>query len=253
MCFSSCVLESGWVCSLRRPSCIYVLTFRWKRRQWDKESRLRYCISRRVSRDNKDTSRQLWLFQLLDAIWLSGKVIVFLLINGHCLQRISWSTRRPFIPTWAPISIAIYLQALHLDCSFQPYRKDYSQTIMPGQHEIGQSYLDTPRSPVSISKDSSRRGSSSPKQVFLEKHSEQPVIHSPQPRLTRKRAASLNIDNANEPRISDPALSSGSTDGPPSSSSSTREPREQVCLCQPDPKIPRPRNGAWSLPLISIL
>jgi hypothetical protein len=101
--------------------------------------------------------------------------------------------------------------------------------------EVGN--LDTPRSPVSVSTDSSRRSSS--KQVLPEKHVEAATPISPRTRLTRKRAASLNTDSANDPRIGDLALNGVSTKG-----LATSDPtREQVCLCQPDPKIPRPRNG----------
>lgn len=102
----------------------------------------------------------------------------------------------------------------------------------------GPSNLDTPRSPVSISTDSSRRGSL--RQVPHEKYSGSSTPDSPRARLTRKRAASITTDGTNEPRIEDLALSSARTSGPSISDST----REQVCLCQPDPKIPRPRNGA---------
>lgn len=62
----------------------------------------------------------------------------------------------------------------------------------------------------------------------------------PSIRLTRKRAASLNTESANQALV-DLSLSSAS-----STRTLTLDPtREQVCLCQPDPKIPRPRNGAW--------
>lgn len=103
--------------------------------------------------------------------------------------------------------------------------------------EARHSNMDAPRSPVSISTDSSRRGSL--KQVLPEMRSDLPTPNSPRTRLTRKRAASLNTGGANDPRIGDLALNSASTSGPPTSDLT----REQVCLCQPDPKIPRPRNA----------
>ncbi|CZR52783.1 related to mating type protein [Phialocephala subalpina] len=103
--------------------------------------------------------------------------------------------------------------------------------------ELGHSNLHTPRSPVSISTDSSRRGSL--KQVLPEKQSEPQTPSSPQHRLTRKRAASLDTDIANEPRIGDLALNSARLAELPTSDPT----KEQVCLCQPDPKIPRPRNA----------
>lgn len=57
---------------------------------------------------------------------------------------------------------------------------------------------------------------------------------SPPPeRLTRKRAASVDTEIANH-RIQDLAINSSPQSGTV---------RERVCLCQRDPKIPRPRNG----------
>ncbi|CZT01932.1 related to mating type protein [Rhynchosporium agropyri] len=103
--------------------------------------------------------------------------------------------------------------------------------------EVRHSTMNVPRSPLSSSTDSSRRGSL--KQVLPEMHPDLPTPTSPRIRLTRKRAASLNTNGANEARIGDLALNSASTNGPPSSAFT----REQVCLCQPDPKIPRPRNA----------
>lgn len=49
--------------------------------------------------------------------------------------------------------------------------------------------------------------------------------------VTRKRAASLMADGSS-PR-----------EGSPESENSNPEPTNQFCLCQPEPKIPRPRNG----------
>ena len=75
-----------------------------------------------------------------------------------------------------------------------------------------------------------------------EKDSELPVPgpYAAVTRLTRKRAASLNSEIANHPKIEDLALTGAS----PTCSPTSDRPREHVCLCQPDPKIPRPRNGA---------
>ncbi len=104
--------------------------------------------------------------------------------------------------------------------------------------EVAHSNVGTPRSPVSITTDSSRRGSLN--QVLPEKLPRPPTPSSPNTRLTRKRAASLNTDSADDPRIEDLALNSAGINGPQASDPT----REQMCLCQPDPKIPRPRNGA---------
>lgn len=94
-----------------------------------------------------------------------------------------------------------------------------------------------PRSPMSASPVSGRTESmnNSPQRQHAS-----PIADPPPMRMTRKRAASLNTDNSINPRISDLALNSAGSSGTPV----TDPTREQVCLCQPDPKIPRPRNGA---------
>lgn len=88
-----------------------------------------------------------------------------------------------------------------------------------------------PRSPTSLSSNSSRRVSLR-SSVQSEKQHSPP---SPPARLNRKRAASLDIIEGNSPAISELSISSPKSD--PANSAS------HVCLCQPDPKIPRPRNG----------
>ncbi|TVY90076.1 Repressor of filamentous growth, partial [Lachnellula willkommii] len=98
------------------------------------------------------------------------------------------------------------------------------------------SILSAPGSPVSFSADSSRRGSL---RTRPEKSSEPPTPNSPRTRSTRKRAASLDLVGATRTKIGDLALNSASTPTP----SAPNQTREQVCLCQPDPKIPRPRNA----------
>jgi len=109
---------------------------------------------------------------------------------------------------------------------------------MPDVLEASSSNLETSRSPVSISAGFSRRPSLRP--AHPEKHSEPPTPISPPRRTARKRAASLTTETLNlPPRIGDLDLSSASTNGLPSSDLTS----EKVCLCQPDPKIPRPRNG----------
>ncbi|KAI9049840.1 hypothetical protein LZ554_005990 [Drepanopeziza brunnea f. sp. 'monogermtubi'] len=126
-------------------------------------------------------------------------------------------------------------QIQYLDELSQRDRQDYHNhgTMMSVTTEVRHSNLDAPRSPVSISTDSSRRGSLN---QLLPEHPEPPTPISPPTSLTRKRAASLITDIANEPRLGELALNSASTNGPDLA-------REQVCLCQPDPKIPRPRNA----------
>lgn len=102
--------------------------------------------------------------------------------------------------------------------------------------EVSSSNLDPPRSLASNSIDLSRRGSLM--HVLLVKNVEPPNPIAQITNFTRKRAASLNVDRANDdPRLEDLALKS--SNGSPTSDST----EVQVCLCQPDPKIPRPRNG----------
>ena len=89
-----------------------------------------------------------------------------------------------------------------------------------------------PRSPTSLSSNSSRRFSLR-SSVQSEKQRSPP---SPSARLNRKRATSLEIiEGSNSPEISELSITSPKSD--PASSES------HVCVCQPDPKIPRPRNG----------
>ena len=89
-----------------------------------------------------------------------------------------------------------------------------------------------PRSPTSLSSNSSRRVSL---RSFIQSE-KQHNPPSPPGRLNRKRAASLEIiEGSNSPAISELSISSPKSD--PANSAS------HVCLCQPDPKIPRPRNG----------
>jgi len=109
---------------------------------------------------------------------------------------------------------------------------------MPDPVESSSSNLVISRSPVSILRDCSKRVYLRP--THPDKHSEPPTPISPPQRITRRRVASLNTNTASlPPGIGDLTLSSASSNDPPSSGSTT----ERVCLCQPDPKIPRPRNG----------
>jgi hypothetical protein len=168
------------------------------------------------------------------------RIIVFLCINGYFIQSISSSTRRPLIPYSSPKLHSLFLQILYLpEDIFPQIRKVYQYIIMTAiaPVEVGLPFSEAQRSPLSISSDSSRR--SSLRQRLPEKDSDLPTPSSPLFRLTRKRAASLDTESANDPRIEDLALNSARSNGLPTSDST----REQVCLCQPDPKIPRPRNG----------
>lgn len=154
-------------------------------------------------------------------------------MNGGCRQRKPSTTRKLL-----RVSILILLYPPPDLTSVQPPTHLYLPTIMPDTVEGDPPNLDTRWSPVSMSTESSRGGSS--KAVHSGKSSEPPMPNSLATRLTRQRAASLNTESPNHPRIGGLALNSVSFSGP-----LTADPtREQVCLCQPDPKIPRPRNGA---------
>lgn len=65
-------------------------------------------------------------------------------------------------------------------------------------------------------------------------------------RLTRKRAASLvHIEEDKpKPEDDDPTYQRSSNSAP---STGSREFSGHICLCQPEPKIPRPRNGEFCL------
>lgn len=69
---------------------------------------------------------------------------------------------------------------------------------------------------------------------------EEPMTEGTKVPLTRRRVATLASgipDNRDNGQKSPPL-------GSPKSASS-KESAVQFCLCQPDPKIPRPRNGKW--------
>ena len=56
--------------------------------------------------------------------------------------------------------------------------------------------------------------------------------------ITRKRAASINTEEANQGRLEKLSLTT-----PETPSSMDLDARELICLCTPAPKVPRPRNG----------
>lgn len=66
---------------------------------------------------------------------------------------------------------------------------------------------------------------------------------SPQVRITRKRAAETAIETEDAER---PQAEHGSPTHARGSSGDSGASAKSVCLCQPDPKIPRPRNGSSS-------
>jgi len=66
-----------------------------------------------------------------------------------------------------------------------------------------------------------------------------PSGEPPRRPITRKRAASINTEEANRPKIENLSLSTPSTAG----SRPFDAGRDLICLCTPAPKVPRPRNG----------
>jgi HMG box factor len=102
--------------------------------------------------------------------------------------------------------------------------------------EASRPSLGQAHSPQGIS-DSSRRASL--RTALPSRNTDSGRASSARTRLSRKRAASLELETANHQRLDDLTLDSAGS-GPPLTADPTRD---QVCLCQPDPKIPRPRNG----------
>jgi HMG box factor len=106
-------------------------------------------------------------------------------------------------------------------------RKEHSLIGLP-------QYREYPRSPMSTSPVSSRRDSLRTAPPTDDPKPPSPT--SPPLRLTRKRASSVDTDSANQSQKEDQTLSGAGT-------TSTISAGDHVCLCQPEPKIPRPRNG----------
>lgn len=62
-------------------------------------------------------------------------------------------------------------------------------------------------------------------------------------RLTRKRARSINVEEANNPRSEHLTLQTPALIGTPPSSASIVSNSDLICICPSPPKVPRPRNG----------
>lgn len=62
-------------------------------------------------------------------------------------------------------------------------------------------------------------------------------------RLTRKRARSINVEEANNPRAERLTIQTPALAGTPPSSASIGSNSDLICICPSPPKVPRPRNG----------
>lgn len=199
----------------------------------------------RLFRDNKDILRAVAMPDLLFYGYhvIEERIIVFLLSIAPA-DKESHKTRRrsPFILSSAPSPLTISSRTLlpqsfpsALSFCLKPLHSTMADTV-----GLASANLAAHRSSTSTSTGSSRRGSLRPAHL-LGKDSELPRAVSPLGRLTRKRAATLSTERSNlsNGAEEDPSCRDTDTNGLPP----TDLTREQVCLCQPDPKIPRPRNG----------
>ncbi|KAF3766077.1 hypothetical protein M406DRAFT_106086 [Cryphonectria parasitica EP155] len=62
-------------------------------------------------------------------------------------------------------------------------------------------------------------------------------------RLTRNRARSINVDEANSSQIGEPDLQSPASGHTPPNSASLASATDLICICPTPPKVPRPRNA----------
>lgn len=69
-------------------------------------------------------------------------------------------------------------------------------------------------------------------------------------RLTRKRARSINVEEANYPRVDGLSLHSPGLAGTPPGSATTASAPDLICICPSPPKVPRPRNGMYLFTLL---
>jgi hypothetical protein len=168
------------------------------------------------------------------------RIIVSLSFNGHCRQRILENkAKKPILTLFSTQSLYHCFSALQAQVSLGPFCLVSSHTTMPDIAALDSTNLATPRSPASISTESSRCGSFKPTRLSA-RDSEQCLVGSPPGRLTRKRAAILDTERSTLSQgVGDLVIHGASTIVPPPPDPT----RDQVCLCQPDPKIPRPRNG----------
>ena len=103
--------------------------------------------------------------------------------------------------------------------------------------------INTRRASLRSSSPRRNRLPNSPQQESVDAHhTNSTLVVAPSESLTRKRAPSP--DSVEERQRSEHSLSSVS---PSNTLARTSESASQVCLCQPDPKIPRPRNGKFRL------
>jgi hypothetical protein len=123
----------------------------------------------------------------------------------------------------------------------------YVRSTMQTEHISPQSPIDAAKPPRSLRKSSriqETRSNSMPDLTTEHNYEDDPSpTGTSSPRSTRKRLASLV-----EASESEESGSPTDEKPPPSATSTTAGSPDfvgHVCLCQPEPKIPRPRNGGF--------
>ncbi|KAH6656225.1 hypothetical protein BKA67DRAFT_551284, partial [Truncatella angustata] len=74
------------------------------------------------------------------------------------------------------------------------------------------------------------------------------LTNNPNGPISRKRAAPISVDEANKDiRLQDLNLYTPSSSHSSAFPGGAGDPRELICLCTKAPKVPRPRNGKYSI------
>ncbi|OTB04836.1 hypothetical protein M426DRAFT_320419 [Hypoxylon sp. CI-4A] len=104
------------------------------------------------------------------------------------------------------------------------------EATVHGNSEVTTSTTDATRSDPIQDRESQQSPSA-------ERYNNPPLTSKP----FRKRAHSIDVEEANQPRIQDLRLYTPGT----ATSTLSEGPRELICLCTKAPKVPRPRNGTY--------
>lgn len=135
----------------------------------------------------------------------------------------------PTLSTHSPVS----LHAMSTRSSEALARRQSTQQQQQQQPPQPQQQLSAPTSSTSVSH---------------QQHPESHGLPSIEGRLTRKRARSINVEQANYPRVDGLSLQSPGLAGTPPGSASTVSATDLICICPSPPKVPRPRNGMYNSP-----